>query len=84
MAAPDTITVRPRGGVLACEDGDGPQFCRGITPYGRVFDFATHNLAGANEFAGANWSSDGNWLFVNVQSPGVTYAVTGPWQDGAL
>lgn len=84
MEAPDNICVSPRGGLLACEDGDGAQFLRGITRDGRVFDFATHTLAGSNEFAGANWSPDGNWLFVNVQEPGVTYAITGPWADGAL
>ena len=27
---------------------------------------------------------DGRWLFVNVQIPGVTIAITGPWADGAL
>ncbi len=84
MEAPDNVTVSPRGGLLACEDGDGAQYLRGITRDGRVFDFATHTLDGSNEFAGANWSPDGNWLFVNVQDPGVTYAVTGPWQEGAL
>ncbi|MGH9179820.1 MAG: alkaline phosphatase PhoX [Acidimicrobiales bacterium] len=84
MEAPDNITVSPRGGLLACEDGDGAQYLRGITRDGRVFDFATHNLPGSNEFAGANWSPDGNWLFVNVQDPGVTYGITGPWEDGAL
>jgi len=31
------------------------------------------------EFAGACYSPDGQWLFVNVQSPGVTFAITGPW-----
>ena len=84
MEAPDNVTVSPRGGLLACEDGEGAQFLRGITRDGRVFDFATHTLAGSNEFAGANWSPDGSWLFVNVQEPGVTYGITGPWQDGAL
>lgn len=84
MEAPDNITVSPRGGLLVCEDGDGAQYLRGVTRDGRVFDFATHNLAGSNEFAGANWSPDGEWLFVNVQEPGVTYAVTGPWRAGAL
>jgi len=39
---------------------------------------------GSAEFAGANWSPDGNWLFANIQDPGHTYAITGPWQDGAL
>lgn len=90
MEAPDNITVSPRGGLLACEDGDGEQFLRGITRDGRVFDFATHDVADLrdpnrrNEFAGANWSPDGNWLFFNIQDPGTTYAVTGPWERGAL
>ena len=26
----------------------------------------------------------GRWLFVNIQSPGVTFAITGPWENGAL
>lgn len=90
MEAPDNVTVSPRGGLLACEDGDGSQYLRGITRDGRVFDFATHDVADLrrpdrrNEFAGANWSPDGNWLFVNIQDPGITYAVTGPWERGAL
>ena len=84
MEAPDNVTVSPQGGLLACEDGDGAQYLRGITRDGRVFDFATHTLPGSAEFAGANWSPDGSWLFVNIQDPGHTYAITGPWHDGAL
>ena len=32
-----------------------------------------------SEFAGATFSPDGTWLFVNLQIPGATYAITGPW-----
>jgi secreted PhoX family phosphatase len=32
-----------------------------------------------NEWAGATFSPDGKWLFVNIQTPGVTFAITGPW-----
>ena len=32
-----------------------------------------------SEFAGATFSSDGRWLFVNLQLPGATYAITGDW-----
>ncbi|MGE0702703.1 MAG: alkaline phosphatase PhoX [Vicinamibacterales bacterium] len=32
-----------------------------------------------NEWAGAVFSPDGRWLFANVQTPGVTFAITGPW-----
>jgi secreted PhoX family phosphatase len=35
-----------------------------------------------NEWAGACFSGDGQWLFVNIQTPGVTFAITGPWADG--
>ncbi|WP_309053213.1 alkaline phosphatase PhoX, partial [Streptomyces sp.] len=37
-----------------------------------------------SELAGATFSPDGRILFFNVQSPGITYAVTGPWENGAL
>ena len=29
--------------------------------------------------AGACYSPDGQWLLVNIQTPGVTFAITGPW-----
>ena len=32
-----------------------------------------------SEWAGATFSPDGKTLFVNIQSPGVTLAITGPW-----
>ena len=32
-----------------------------------------------SEWAGATFSPDGRTLFVNIQSPGVTFAITGPW-----
>ena len=39
---------------------------------------------GDNEFAGATFSSNGQWLFVNIQTPGVTFAITGPWGKGTF
>jgi secreted PhoX family phosphatase len=36
------------------------------------------------EFAGATFDPSGRWLFVNVQTPGVTFAITGPWEKGLL
>jgi hypothetical protein len=32
-----------------------------------------------NEWAGATFSPDGKWLFVSIQTPGITFAITGPW-----
>ncbi|MEM9226817.1 MAG: alkaline phosphatase PhoX, partial [Verrucomicrobiota bacterium] len=37
------------------------------------------NILNANEFAGACFSPDGSILFVNIQQPGLTIAITGPW-----
>jgi uncharacterized protein len=34
------------------------------------------------EFTGATFHN--NWLFFNIQTPGITFAVTGPWENGAL
>jgi uncharacterized protein len=38
----------------------------------------------SQEFAGACYSPDGQWLFVNIQTPGITFAITGPWGSGPL
>jgi secreted PhoX family phosphatase len=87
LDGPDNITVSPRGGVLVCEDGGGQQYLRGLTPEGKVFDFAL-NLATMREFAGATFSPDGETLFVNIQgdvtNQGMTLAIWGPWETGAL
>ena len=39
---------------------------------------------GHSEFAGPTFSPDGQWLFVNIQVPGITCAITGPWGDLGL
>ena len=38
----------------------------------------------AREWAGASFDPSGEHLFVNVQVPGITFAITGPWRDGTL
>ena len=86
LDAPDNITVSPRGGLVLCEDGDGDQYLRGLTAEGEIFDFAlnVHPGFADSEFAGATFSPDGETLYVNIQTPGVTLAIWGPWEDGAL
>jgi secreted PhoX family phosphatase len=37
-----------------------------------------------NEFAGACFDRAGNVMFANMQSPGITYAIWGPWRKGNL
>ncbi len=38
----------------------------------------------ANEFAGACFDPSGRYLFVNIQTPGITFAISGPWAKGPL
>ena len=94
---PDNLALSPRGGLVLCEDGSGTEYVHGLTVEGEIFRFAQNNVdlratpvkgfSGdyrGSEFAGACYSPDGKWLFVNVQSPGITFAITGPWRTGAL
>ncbi len=37
-----------------------------------------------SEFCGACWDPTGRTLFVNMQTPGITFAITGPWWLGTL
>ena len=49
--------------------------------------FGGHDLratALTSEWAGVTFSKDGEWLFMNIYNPGVTVAVTGPWQEGYI
>ena len=70
----------------------------GLTLHGQAFTFAMNNMNlllpyneavpaadyRQSEWAGACYSPDGRWLFVNIQTPGVTFAITGPWGHGPL
>lgn len=79
--SPDNITVTPWGDVLLCEDGDGEQYLVNLDPStGIMWAFARNAHPDQNEFAGANFSPDGSTLFVNIQSPSTTFAITGPWK----
>ena len=37
-----------------------------------------------SEWAGVCFSADGQWMFANLYRPGITFAITGPWQDGPV
>jgi secreted PhoX family phosphatase len=93
---PDNVCVSPRGALVICEDGTENPSVHGLSPDGRLvrlvrnnvrLDTPTHGWRGdfrASEFAGATFSADGTWLFLNVQRPGFTVAITGPWGHGLL
>jgi len=100
LNAPDNICVSPRGGLVVCEDGSGLEYLHGLTTAGEIFPFAenavdlTSGTAGKNieprDYTGSEWCGavfepkNGNWLFANLQSPGITFAITGPWKKGGL
>ncbi|MEB3294040.1 MAG: alkaline phosphatase PhoX [Synechococcales bacterium] len=89
---PDNVTVTPFGDLLLCEDSsDDFQYLVGVTREGKTYQLAQNvlfsqvasdpakaNFVG-NEFAGACFSPDGKTLFVNIQTPGITFAIWGPW-----
>jgi len=75
----DNITFSPRGDIIVCEDGRAEQFLVGITPAGELYKLARNAMNGS-ELAGACFSPDGSTLFVNIQWPGLTLAITGPWR----
>lgn len=76
----DNLTVAPNGHLIVCEDQYTPivdNHLRGITPEGRPYNLG--RLRMQTELAGACFSPDGQWLFVNAYSPTLTFAITGPW-----
>ena len=94
---PDNLCVNPHGGLAMCEDGDYgnsqyPQRIQLLSQDGHLNPFALNDVhlngeKGFNgdfrgkEWAGATFSPDGKWLFANIQTPGFTLAITGPWES---
>lgn len=83
--SPDNITVSPWGGLLLCADGEGVQHLYTVNPEGQATMFARNSRDLAeetgSEFAGATFSADGETLYVNLQTPGITFAINGPWAE---
>jgi uncharacterized repeat protein (TIGR03803 family) len=96
LSNPDNLTVSPRGGIAVCEDGSGVTRLHGLSTDGRLFPFVqsaivlagqVNGLTGdfsESEFCGVCYDPTGRWMFFNSQEPGITFAVTGPWGQGAL
>ena len=96
LDSPDNVCRSPRGGIVLCEDGAGDQLLQGLTPWGEIFPFAKNNVVLDGErgftgdFRGAEWAGAtfeprrGRWLFANIYTPGITFAITGPWKRGCL
>jgi secreted PhoX family phosphatase len=93
LESPDNITVTPWGDVLVAEEGGGVNRLIGFTPEGESYVFALHSIPFPtleeeglsenflSEVAGPTFSPDGQTLYFNVQSPGVTFAGWGPFKS---
>jgi secreted PhoX family phosphatase len=85
---PDNVTVTPWGTLVLAEDGVRASHVLSAVPGGPAYAIARNMLSigtsnGAptySEFTGPTFSPDGKILFVNIQVPGITLAITGPWQ----
>ena len=65
-------------GVCRDDSGDSRDEWFGIGPDGVQYAIAD-NAYSNSELAGVCFSPDGRTLFVNIQYPGMTLAITGPW-----
>jgi uncharacterized repeat protein (TIGR03803 family) len=87
MICEDRLGLSTEGQYIAGLNDEGGlfAFCQ-ANPKLRA-TYAGHDLrktAVRSEWAGVCFSSNGQWMFVNLYSPGVTFAITGPWQDGPV
>ena len=78
---PDNITVSPWGGLIIAEDGEGVQHLVGVSGKGEPFELARNELGNGSEFTGPVFSHDKKVLFGSIQTPGIMFAITGPWKN---
>jgi hypothetical protein len=82
LDGPDNMTVARDGTIYLCEDGSGgtpgnPNYSQrvvGVDASGGLFTFA-QNLISTAEFAGACFSPDGRYMYVNLQGQGMTFVI---------
>jgi len=81
LEAPDNITLGPDGRLYMFEDGGGGNNIVGVNSQGQLFRVAENAINGS-EFCGGCFSHNGRFMFVNIQSPGLTLVIEGPWRKG--
>jgi uncharacterized repeat protein (TIGR03803 family) len=81
LDAPDNVSVGPDGRLYLYEDGGNGNNIVGVNADGELFRVA-ENVFNGSEFAGGCFSHDGRFMFVNIQSPGLTLVIEGPWRKG--
>ena len=76
---PDNMGLSPWGDLIICEDNSDLNRLWGISKTGRPYIIAENSHSGS-EFAGVCFSPSGKTMFVNLQSNGQTFAITGNWE----
>ncbi len=84
---PDNVTVTPWGTLVLAEDGVRASHVLSAVPGGPTYAIARNQLVNGtsngsptySEFTGPTFTPDGKILFVNIQNPGITLAISGPW-----
>ncbi|MCP5092540.1 MAG: DUF839 domain-containing protein, partial [Gammaproteobacteria bacterium] len=71
----DNLTMAPWGDLVVCEDTASHCGLVGIRPDGSQYAIAD-NAHTNSELAGVCFSPDGKTMFVNIQYPGMTLAIT--------
>lgn len=91
LDAPDNIVVGPDGRLYLNEDGGNGNFIVGVNANGDLFKVAENLVSyvnasgstrGRGEFCGSCFSHNGRFMFVNIQDPGLTLVIEGPWRKG--
>jgi hypothetical protein len=78
---PDNVCLAGKDKLVICEDNGVTNHLRILTARGEIVDLARNITEGfeTREFAGVTFSPDGQTLFANIQVPGMTLAIWGPW-----
>jgi secreted PhoX family phosphatase len=80
MKSPDNTVIAPWGDLLFAEDASDGNRVMGITPGGELYVFAFNRL-NDSEFAGPCFTPDAQTMFLNMQVPGKTFAIWGPFSQ---
>lgn len=87
MICEDRLGLFKKGQRIAGLDAAGElfEFCQSnpdLQANHAGFDLA--KTAVNSEWSGVCFSADGQWMFANLQVPGISFAITGPWQGGPV
>jgi len=83
MKSPDNAVITPWGDFCFVEDASSGNRIMGVTPNGDAYEFGSNQL-NESEFAGPCFAPDGQTMFVNIQEPGLTLAIWGPFKSASL